>query len=106
MPNTPLFKRASDEVLRAAGFDPRWILADDIDTDASRGPYRVYRENHAVCPCCGSSDTTAFTVINLATAMGGSQDWYGDNGEVEADETANALNVAWIEGYLTRDQHT
>lgn len=88
------YRRASDDELREAGFDPTWI-AEGSPED---GPYYAVRTFGNVCPCC-SGETSAWTVLNVATAMGIGQDWFGDNAECDAEEHASALNHAWREGF-------
>ena len=41
-------------------------------------------------------------VLNLETATGGSTEWHGENGEIEALETAAMLNAAWLAGARRR----
>lgn len=89
------FAPASDEELREAGYDPDWIFSPGDDEE---GPFRVYRDNGGVCGHCGGT-TPSFMVLNLETAMGGSTEWHGENGEIEAQETAGILNQAWLSGY-------
>lgn len=96
------YERASDEELRENGYDPKCIdSSDDIDDPEREGPYAVYRDAEALCPCC-SGQTEGWTVVNLMTATGVGQDWFGDNGMCEAEEHADALNHAWLAGYESR----
>lgn len=88
------YKRASDEELREAGYDPAWIA----ERDPEEGPFHVYRDNNGACPCCGGT-SAAWTVLNVSTATGIGQDWHGDEGETEAEEHASALNGAWSAGF-------
>ena len=88
------FTRASDDVLQENGWDPSDIQIDPEE----EGPYAVAREKDAVCGQCGGT-TTAWTVVNLMTASGIGQSWTHDGGDVLAEETAGALNAAWLQGY-------
>lgn len=88
-----IFQRASDEELKDAGFDPSWIsLLNDLEV-----PYAAYHFFNGVCPHCGSQES-GWGVVNIQTATGHSQEWYGDNAECDAEETAAMLNGAWKEG--------
>ena len=87
------YRRASDEELKEEGYDPSWIM----ERDPEEGPYHVVRVFDETCPCCGWA-TSAHTVLNVATATGIGQNWFGDNGECDAEEHASALNAAWRAG--------
>lgn len=87
------YQRASDEALREAGWDPHFIAKRDPD----EGPYFAARIFDVDCPCC-SGKTSAWTVLNVQTATGIGRDWFGDNGECDAEEHASMLNGAWREG--------
>lgn len=91
------YTRVSDEVLRANGYDPQLISDDECD-----GPHVAIR-CMGNCPHCGRDGVTYWTVLDLSTGVGGSQDWYGDNGQCEAEETASMLNSAWLAGYQARE---
>ena len=90
------YRRATDAELKENGFDPKWIVEGDCDPTI--GPYVVYRETDAMCRCCYGK-TRGWTVLNLATAMCIGQSWFGDNGECDAGEHAEALNAAWAQGF-------
>lgn len=45
------YRRASDDELRAAGWDPRWIML----RDPTEGPYHVARAD-GPCAYCGAAD--------------------------------------------------
>lgn len=88
------FRPASDDELRAAGWDPQWIVRNQ-ECD---GPYAVAAEKDAVCPCC-SGTITGWTVVNLATATGIGISWTHKEAQVDAAECASQLNAVWLEGY-------
>jgi hypothetical protein len=88
------YQRISDADFRESGWDP----AQFVEDEDQEGPFAVARLNNATCGCCGGG-TTGYTVVNLSTAVGFSQDWTGDNGEVDAQEHAQFLNGAWLQGY-------
>jgi hypothetical protein len=92
------FSRASDEELRAAGFDPTWIAEHD-----GEGPYAPIRIE-TTCGCCGSA-AFGWTVVNLEDAIGHSQEWTHDEGETDAHETASLLNGAWRRGHQSGMAH-
>lgn len=88
-----MYQRASNEELRENGFDPEWI-AENPDRE---GPYAAIGIK-TTCPCC-YGDARGWTVVNLATATGISQDWTHDEAQIEALEKENELNGTWTEGY-------
>jgi hypothetical protein len=88
------YQRVSDADFRENGWDP----AQFVEDEDQEGPFAVARLNNAICGCCGGG-TTGYTVVNLSTAVGFSQDWTGGNGEVAAQEHAQFLNAAWLQGY-------
>jgi hypothetical protein len=88
------YQRVSDADFRENGWDP----AQFVEDEDQEGPFAVARLNNAICMCCGGG-TTGYTVVNLSTAVGFSQDWTGDNGEVATQEHAQFLNAAWLQGY-------
>jgi len=94
------FQRASDDELRECGWDPAQIDAHD---DGEEGPFVVARISNAVCGQCGHA-TVAWTVVNLATATGISEEWTHGDAECDADEKASELNAAWLAGYESAAQ--
>ena len=96
-----LYNRASDEMLREAGIDPSWVDSIDDPKIERDGPYAVYRDTKALCPCC-SGQTHGWCVINLETCSLGSATHFGDNGQCKAEEETEALNAAWVQGYESR----
>lgn len=92
--------RLSDEELRENGYDPTWIdVIDDPDCE-HQGPYAVYCDFKAQCPRCEHT-TRGWTILNIVTGTGIGSDWFGDNGQCEAEAECNKLNRAWAEGYAS-----
>lgn len=93
------FEPASDEVLMEAGWDPSQIL--ERTNPEEDGPYVVVRVRDIICNHCGNFNS-GWTILNIATATGGSETWSHDEAQTEAEEEANKLNHVWLEGYNSR----
>ncbi len=86
--------RATDEEMKEAGYDPKWISERDADED---GPYMVCRVFGEQCPCC-HGQTDGFAVLNTQSPPSARTTFYGEEGEVNAEEHARLLNAVWLDG--------
>ncbi len=86
--------RATDEEMKEAGYDPKWISERDADED---GPYMVCRVSGEQCPCC-HGQTDGFAVLNTQSPPSAVTTFYGEEGEVNAEEHARLLNAVWLDG--------
>lgn len=83
----------SDQELTDAGWNPTLFS----DADPNDGPYRAARFP-GNCPCCGSG-VSGWSVVNIETGVGSSQEYYSDNAQTDAEEEAGKLNYTWLRGY-------
>lgn len=99
-----LFKRLSDDELRAAGIDTSNIIWQP--DDEPKGPYRLYRTGLIPCPKCGDlQHLFRLSIINLETGKVIEDSWNHADRWV-ANLQCLVMNDGWVSGLSAiRQEH-